>query len=123
MVSTEKIIKDFEYMFKTSDREPVYYYSIEFNEGWNDLLYEMCSKIAKIDKKKLFRFSQIKEKFGLARIYHNNINRKIDKLVYSYENKSGKICEICGEKGKMRSLNHWYFTNCDKHYNERLNGK
>lgn len=37
-------------------------------------------------------------------------------LVWGYEEKSYKICEVCGKKGKLRTK-MWYKVRCDEHEN------
>jgi hypothetical protein len=119
-ITQEMIKKDFDYMFRVNKNEPISWFGIECNIGWNKLLYELCSKIKKLDKRKRFRFTQIKEKFGLIRIYSDNCTEKIDKLIQDCEEKSSQICEVCGTKGEVRNIHNWLSTLCDEHYQERL---
>lgn len=116
-MTKEQIYKDFHYMFVTDKRNPISLFGIEIGKGWLKLLYELCTIIKKMDSNKSFRFTQIKEKFGILRIYHNSNH---DELISLYERKSSKICEECGKPGKLREVNKWLFTACNKHYNKRL---
>ena len=44
-------------------------------------------------------------------------------LIEEAENKSAKICEICGEVGTLRKINGWYETICEKCQNKRENNE
>ncbi len=94
-------------------------FGIECGKGWYDLLDKLCTKIEKeLDKdeslKKDFLVTQIKEKFGGLRFYVGSATDKIFKIIDKYENKSYKVCENCGKKGKNRSLRGWTVTICNK---------
>jgi hypothetical protein len=124
MKTHKKIFKDFSYMFQNDHEKntPFGMFGIECGNGWNDLIYDLCKEIEKTDALMSCRFTQIKEKWGLLRVYINYGDDKIYDLIYEYEKKSSKICELCGEKAKTRSIHRWLTTLCDKHYKERLNG-
>jgi hypothetical protein len=116
-ITQEKIEKDFSYMFKADKNSPMGWFGIECGRGWNDLIYEMCSEIKKADKRKNIKFAQIKEKFGLLRVYIDSSTSKIyPVIIEKYERKSATICEKCGEKGKTRNVNGWLTTLCNQCY-------
>lgn len=101
------------------------------DDGWADILDEMCSKIAHLLSSlgltfDVFKIGQYKEKFGELRVYpelwlseeredHNEIFKNICAIVDEAENKSKSICEVCGATGKMRPRG-WAKTLCDKCY-------
>ncbi len=58
------------------------------------------------------RVAQIKEKFGALRIYINNTNEEIEKLVRKAESASAKTCEYCGKEGKQNGSGYWLKTLC-----------
>ena len=61
------------------------------------------------------RAAQVKEKFGGLRFYLNNATNEMFNLEMEFEDKSYKICEVCGEEGKIRE-GGWVRTVCDKHH-------
>ena len=60
---------------------------------------------------------QVKEKFGSLRFYMSNATEEMRDLVREAEEKSGSMCEICGEFGTMRS-GGWIRCLCDQHAKE-----
>ena len=57
--------------------------------------------------------SQIKEKFGLLRVYMDDATDEMYKIIYEYQEKSSKICEICGKPGTTKEENYWINTLCN----------
>jgi hypothetical protein len=114
---TEEFIKNkFKYL-----EMPVF----ECGDGWNKLIYDCTKEIAKIDKNKIIRVVQIKEKFGSLRYYYQEQNHpnhilsnkdydKINGIIFKYEKISAKTCEMCGRKGKIKSVNGWLACLCPK---------
>lgn len=91
----------------------------QIGEGWFDLVRELDAKIAKLAPD--YVVHQVKEKFGGLRYYiglknsETTISDKIHELVHETEQASLNICEVCGEEGKLISINGWYTTRCSKH--------
>jgi hypothetical protein len=83
---------------------------IECGDGWYDLLDRLCYAIqSHINYRKKteeplqnFQWSEIKEKFGGLRAYFYGADSYINGLVAMAESMSYSICEISGEKGKLR---------------------
>lgn len=61
---------------------------------------------------------QVKEKFGTLRFYYSGGDSYIEGLVSFAEGMSAVTCEVCGERGKIRSAS-WVKTLCDKHAKEQ----
>lgn len=98
-------------------------FGFECGQGWHSMIIELLDKIQTIvdnnpDYKDL-KVVQIKEKFAGLRIYLNYEPEEISNLIKDYEQRSYKICEICGNEGKERDVGHWYKTLCDECYNTR----
>ena len=87
-------------------------YGIECNNGWHDLLNDLCEQIVKLNPPEDFCFVQIKQKFGLLRIYVDNSNEEINNLINAVELKSAKICEHCGSDQHVTSEGSWIKTLC-----------
>ena len=102
-------------------------YGIGCNDGWYDLVYNMCENIQKISDSKKIDCSiiQIKQKFGILRVYTNtntntNTNdNEIENIIRKFESLSKNICEICGNSGMLSfSKLKWCKTLCDVHVEE-----
>lgn len=64
------------------------------------------------------RVAQVKEKFGQLNIYFDCADDYIYGVSDFAEKISGKICEVCGELGKIRNKGTWLKTLCDSHVKE-----
>ena len=102
----------------------------EINEGWNELVEEITSKIEAINNKyspsSYIRAAQIKQKFGGLRYYISieDVEEQDVKYVYDIiaeaENKSFTICETCGSPTKVNKDRPYYVkTLCDEHRTSR----
>lgn len=104
------------------------------NNGWYEILASLCWMISqhernKEDNKKYLekndperlaslpeyfpvKFDQIKEKYGTLRVYFSGGDEYVEGLVSMAEAISGKICEVCGNKGQPNK-GGWITTLCD----------
>jgi hypothetical protein len=104
-------------------------WGIECNDGWFELLDDLCKKVTCISKHTgiIMKAQQVKEKYGTLRFYFmTDVEDKkvpdedlsifcniIDSLVDSAEVKSGSTCQDCGSMwGKLRGTG-WVVTLCD----------
>jgi hypothetical protein len=59
---------------------------------------------------------QIKEKFGSMRFYTGSVTPEMQELITSYENMTFKMCEVCGEEGKISGHGgYWAKCLCPEH--------
>ena len=115
-------------------------FGIECGEGWLELIDILCNYFEHklISKEATFiHFAQIKEKFGLLRVYFdlelptprkgtdpNKTFTEIHQTVSTMEGVSSIVCEDCGQMKhegfnvEMRSLSGWKMTKCDKCFEE-----
>lgn len=97
----------------------------ECGEGWYDLLYELSEKLENLilempeEERERFRASQVKEKFGLLRVYMSSETDEMSKLIEEAENKSETICEQCGKPGKLYTQG-WCIVQCPECRLERV---
>jgi hypothetical protein len=97
------------------------YYTI--GNGWNDIILEMHKELNEsgyVD----YTVRQIKEKFGVLRVYlkcNYDKFKEISTIVHKYEFKSSYTCEHCGEvesnknsKNFLRNIHGYMVTLCDK---------
>jgi len=85
--------------------------------GWRFVLKDMLERIDATltdpEKREVFRISQIKEKFGEFRVYHNGDDR-IDRIVDAAEAASHITCDVCADRGWTQGAG-WISTRCSKH--------
>lgn len=89
---------------------------IKCEDGWFDLLYELCEDIELAGVPKDFFVVSIKEKLAQLVFRTFNSSEKIDELITEAEQRSTTICEVCGVKAKLRTLASYYYALCNKHY-------
>lgn len=95
-------------------------FGIECGSGWYDIINKLCYRIKNHEEhlkiKEIYfepvKFDQIKEKFGLLRIYFSGGDNYIKGLVNMAEDISETICENCGNKGKPNEKG-WIATLCE----------
>jgi len=94
-------------------------WGFECGDGWYDLIDYLCGAIKEhtYDSDEV-TVDQVKEKFGRLRFYLSREDDVMHGMVSMAEHMSGQICEICGNRGKMRT-NGWMVTLCDLHHDER----
>jgi hypothetical protein len=97
-------------------------FDISHDEGWNPLVETLDAELAKISPSYTVR--QVKEKFGGLRFYYDPrtddpvARQRMQELVDAAEEASFKLCQWCGQPGKLRE-GSWYMTLCDTHNEER----
>jgi hypothetical protein len=91
-------------------------WGIEVGDGWYSIVKRLCQDLTLyIDYKEITphpSFAQIKEKFGLLRVYLDGGDEMCDKLIDYYEDLSGRTCEKCAEPG-TRNGHGFIQTLCD----------
>ena len=99
-------------------------FGIECNNGWYDLIRNLCLEIKKLEVPKEFKTTQVKEKFGGLRFYVSSETDEINKLIDQAEMKSYKVCEDCGSEEDVTSEGrpNWVSTLCKKCDEGRSNG-
>lgn len=160
----QKLTEKYPVLFKDIN-EPVtkscMAFGCEFGDGWYKLLDELCEYLTKLSKREdllklnkeyhteenrgfiylkrpTISFAQVKEKFGMMRIYwtangvenweeicakvnqedrEKAVNRYYDEVqnaIDYVEFLSSKVCEICGDVGALYTTG-WYKARCLKH--------
>lgn len=99
--------------------------NINCGDGWYNIIDQVCARIDHYLKYKQdvqVEFVQIKEKFGMLRMYFIGGDQYVHGVVDFAENISGVICEVCGKPG-IKIYNGWIKTRCSKHRNNKSNYK
>lgn len=92
-------------------------------DGWFNLIYMTCQKLVQAGISKDFKFTQIKEKFGILRIYTNNYsNPEINTIIHDAEHESHYICEWCGSRENITQDGGWIKTLCQQCHERRREG-
>ena len=90
-------------------------WGIAVGVGWFSIIELLCAAIQNyIDSHKInqIEFTQIKEKFGILRIYTNYHEDSIQKLINMTEILSEKICENCGSVINVTTKGAYILTLC-----------
>lgn len=95
----------------------------ECEDGWYPLIREMCREIAtsfeKTGAPADIVVEQVKQKYGELRFYFRSNNPLIQTIVDKYEDRSGEVCEVCGQPGCLRPDLFWTQTLCGEHYAQK----
>lgn len=109
---------------------PTNWWGLECGSGWDNIVANLQDDVESVVRSNRqmfpnsgFKFAQIKEKFGVLRIYYDlegewdeDHVRSIIEFVREAETLSSITCETCGDEGKTRSMGGWMKTMCDHHY-------
>lgn len=84
---------------------------VDVEDGWRDIV---CGLLADLEEMSLpeLRIRQIKEKFGLLRVYVNIDNAAVRDRIKAAVEASAKICEACGAPGTLIKVDGWYGVRC-----------
>lgn len=92
-------------------------FGFECMDGWADLIegsLRLIQRYTELEKSDV-KITQVKEKFGLLRIYQRGGGENIYQVLEICELVSGCVCELCGKAGRLITLDGWTLTRCDKH--------
>ena len=85
--------------------------------GWYPLIKNLINELINLGWDK--QVTQVKEKFGGLRFYINGGSDEIYNKITEAEKLSHETCELCGEKGELRTKIRWFTTLCDEHYEQK----
>jgi hypothetical protein len=90
-------------------------------DGWRELLQRACVRIQAAVQADggSFKFSQIKEKYGTARLYWDGglspeAAVRVEEAIDLAEARSATTCEVCGDPGRLYG-GGWLTTRCARH--------
>lgn len=100
-------------------RGPVTEWENDVGPGWRLLLARLHAELAELTE---YKTAQVKEKFGLLRVYvdipaeaRETLGDAVWQILLKYERESASICEDCGAPGETRTSRVWLRTLCDEH--------
>lgn len=109
------LMEAFPMLYRGADEGPqknLMCFGFECGDGWYDLIFELSRQISELSP--MTKAFQVKEKFGTLRFYVDTALDPVFDIINDFEDCSGKICEECGEPGKING-GPWIKTLCDKH--------
>ena len=124
----QKLFEKYPLFFKHIDNTmaSLMIHGFECGDGWYNLLNTTFRKIKKYYINKYseipnrFYIIQVKQKYGLLRIYSSLVDKEVFDILDEAEAKSSRVCELCGKKGKLREDLHYIRTLCDDCYKMKL---
>ncbi len=81
--------------------ETCMHWGCECGDGWFSLVRHLCLGLQSYLKERPdfdFKFSQVKEKFGLLRIYSEGGDERTKALIKEVQDTSSEVCEECGRR-------------------------
>jgi hypothetical protein len=111
-------------------------WGFDVGHGWRELLFSLCEKLEFVCQSNgdliTVVADQVKSKFASLRFYWHTVGSKdefsdeekivaeklygvLEDLISHAEDRSGYLCEVCGEYGKTITIGGWQYTFCQKH--------
>lgn len=87
-------------------------FGVEVGDGWYKILDRLLKKL---NAHGGIALTQVKEKWGLLRVYTDTGDDDTERWIDRAELASSKTCEDCGGRGELRNYRGWYYTSCLKH--------
>ena len=136
-----KLYEKYPQFFVNKDKTPMespMCFGIEVQNGWYQILSNVCWMIRQHEDNKRWRkkyleendpeklaaepeyfpvkFDQVKEKYGGLRLYFSGGDDYVEGLVSMAEAISYYVCEVCGNKGEANK-GGWISVRCETHRN------
>lgn len=134
--NSQHLLEKFPELFKYRSQEhtrvnsptpSLMYYGFQCEDGWLSLIEDTLSKLQEKynvlipDFKESFYVSQIKQKYGMLRIYlapGSFQSAEIQGILHRAEVESATTCELCGNPGMLWFKKGTYATRCSLHSTE-----
>jgi hypothetical protein len=115
-VWTDKVTDNYHYDYTLAD---------DLSDGWRkafgtQLFDELKKALIETNYMDKFRFEDIKQKFGMLRIYVNPSPQEVLNVLEKYELLSEHYCEKCGRPAQLTSDGYWLQTICEKCWNREM---
>lgn len=102
--------------------------SLSAGPGWHQLIWDLCTALEGMARQQVaegqapMRACQVKEKYGTLRFYltGGSVTDEAFELTEAADERSGTICETCGQPGKTGLVGDWLLTYCPKHRRKAL---
>ena len=111
-----RLASDYRTLLFRRDASDQEVFGFECMDGWSDLIEGSLRLIQRyVELASDVKITQVKEKFGLLRIYQRGGEEKACLVLDICELVSGCVCELCGKSGKLTMFDGWILARCDKH--------
>lgn len=116
---TDQLFADFPTLYAGKD-EPLTQnlmgFGFECGDGWEPLIRKLSEQLTflALAENSPVKAVQVKEKYGTLRFYVDGATEIMDACIEAAERRSGQTCEVCGERGSIRS-GGWIQTLCAQH--------
>ncbi|KAF2497048.1 hypothetical protein BU16DRAFT_347857 [Lophium mytilinum] len=116
---TQALYHDFPVLYKCMS------WGFQNGDGWYEIIRRLSISISNIVasaslEPSEFTVSEVKEKFGLLRVYISNTNNAIQDAIYQSVQESSRTCEKCGGPGVQSARGGWIRASCEPCEAERL---
>ena len=117
---TQSLYDDFPSLFQRHTLgmdQSCMYFGIQVLSGWYHILYRLSSSISTVVSEKTldpqeYCYEQIKEKFGLLRVYMcGGTTQEMAQAIQRAEEESARTCEVCGREGQQTNKG-WMRVRC-----------
>jgi len=90
--------------------------------GWYPLVRRLSAKLEKLileipeNKRKFYKASQVKQKFGALRVYMHDMTKEMRAAIEEAVEESKHTCEACGREGALVKQDRgWIRVSCKEH--------
>ena len=115
------ILSRYPELYRHQDGYPLAQFGLQIPDGWLDLVSELSADIMAYVKRTGIPTPivlGIKEKFAMLRVWIDQTNDDLDKMIEQAVSRSNSICEECGAEGTLYERNRrWLHVFCEKHAN------
>jgi len=84
-------------------------------EGWFSLVDDVYNNLPNN-----LVVTSVYQKWGALNFDIEPWNEEFEHYLEKITEKSMGVCEVCGAKGKERTINDWVHTLCENHYESKL---
>lgn len=103
-----RLASDYRTLLFRRDASDQEVFGFECMDGWSDLIEGSLRLIQRyVELASDVKITQVKEKFGLLRIYQRGGEEKVCLVLDICELVSGCVCELCGKSGKLTMFDGW----------------
>ena len=107
-------------LYRHHDGYPLAQFGLQIPDGWFDLINQLSADImAYVNRTGIPTpiVLGIKEKFAMLRVWIDQSDDDVGKMIKQAESRSSSICGECGAEGTLYVRRRWLHVFCEKHAN------